>query len=227
LHNNRSPFIFVKTNMDKKLDKWLFIRNLHKIYYYIIDKTMYSYTRNEAAEILAISTRSLDRYVKAGKLRSKKKGKIVYIKTEDVDKMAWKHKTKQQVIINSGSTKSKENIKTVVAGGEANNWWTLSAIYADLRREIKQKDELIQNLSVRVGRAEEIAKNSVNLVEFKKSQFLLEESKGHLSKEVWELAKENSELKSNLKYEKTTNIVLILFVIILIIVSAAIWYTGI
>ncbi len=187
---------------------------------------MYSYTRAEAADILAISTRSLDRYVKAGKLRSKKKGKIVYIKTEDVDKMAGKHKSKPQVIINNDS-KGKENIKTVVAGWEATNSGTLSAIYADLRREISQKDELIQNLSVRVGRAEEIAKNSVNLVEFKKSQFLLEESKGHLSKEVSELWKENSELKANLKYEKTTNIVLIIFVLILIAVAATIWYTGI
>lgn len=186
---------------------------------------MYSYTRAEAADILAISTRSLDRYVKAGKLRSKKKWKIVYIKTEDVDKMAGKHKSKPQVIV-SGTPSSKENIKTVVAWGESNNGWTLSAIYADLRREIKQKDELIQNLSVRVWRAEEIAKNSVNLVEFKKSQFLLEESKWHLSKEIAELWKENNELKANLKYEKMTNIVLIVFFIILLGISAYIWFAG-
>ena len=147
---------------------------------------MYSYTRQEAAEVLAISTRSLDRYVKAGKLRSKKKGKIVYIKNQDVDKMAGKHKSKPQVIV-SNSTSNKENIKTVVAGGEINDGGSLSAIYTDLRKEMKHKDEMIQNLSIRLGRAEEIAKNSVNLVEFKKSQFLLEESKGHLNKEVTEL----------------------------------------
>lgn len=184
---------------------------------------MYSYTRAEAAEILAISTRSLDRYVKAGKLRSKKKGKIVYIKTEDVDKMSWKHTTKTQVIV-WGSNNSKENIKTVVASGEATNSGTLSAIYADLRKETKQKDELIQNLSIRLGRAEEIAKNSVNLIEFKKSQFLLEESKGHLNKELGELGKENKELQANLKYEKTTNIALMFIVIILLGVAATIWF---
>jgi len=187
---------------------------------------MYSYTRAQAADMLAISTRSLDRYVKAGKLRSKKKGKIVYIKTEDVDKMAWKHSSKPQVIM-SGTTSQTLNSRTVATEAQSNNNGTLSAIYADLRREISQKDELIQNLSVRIGRAEEIAKNSVNLVEFKKSQFLLEESKGHLSKEVSELGKENHELKANLKYEKTTNIVLIIFVLILIAIAATIWYTGI
>ncbi len=146
---------------------------------------MYSYTRAEAAEVLAISTRSLDRYVKAGKLRSKKKGKIVYIKNEDVDKMAGKHKSKPQVIV--GNTNNKTTTKSVATSQDINNSPTLSAIYTDLRKEAKQKDELIQNLSIRLGRAEEIAKNSVNLVEFKKSQFLLEESKGHLNKELGEL----------------------------------------
>ena len=184
---------------------------------------MYSYTRQEAADALAISTRSLDRYVKAGKLRSKKKGKIVYIKTEDVDKIAGKHSSKPQVIV-ANNTQTKENIRTVATGGEINTGGTLSAIYTDLRKEIKQKDEMIQNLSIRLGRAEEIAKNSVNLVEFKKSQFLLEESKGHLNKEVTELGKENHELKANLKYEKTTNIALMFVTLILLAVAVSIWY---
>jgi predicted site-specific integrase-resolvase len=33
---------------------------------------MYKYTRQEVAELLKISTRSVDRYVKSGKLRVKK-----------------------------------------------------------------------------------------------------------------------------------------------------------
>jgi len=41
---------------------------------------MYKYTRQEAAKKLKISTRSVDRYIKAGKLRSQKDGKIVYVK---------------------------------------------------------------------------------------------------------------------------------------------------
>jgi excisionase family DNA binding protein len=42
--------------------------------------SMYKYTRQEAADMLGISTRSVDRYIKSGKLRSKKDGKIVYVK---------------------------------------------------------------------------------------------------------------------------------------------------
>ena len=180
---------------------------------------MYTYTRSEAAEILSISTRSLDRYVKAGKLKAKKKWKIVYIKTEDVDKMSGTHVAKPNVIVQD--IPQSTQVTPAQTHQDSN---TLSHIYSDLRQEVKQKDELIQTLSVRLGRAEEIAKNSINLVEFKKSQFLLEESKWHLNKEVQELGKENHSLKANLKYEKTTNIVLIIFVIILLIVAGTIWF---
>ncbi|MGB2110758.1 MAG: helix-turn-helix domain-containing protein [Patescibacteria group bacterium] len=47
--------------------------------------SMYKYTRQEASEMLGISTRSVDRYIKSGKLRSKKDGKIVYVKGSDVE----------------------------------------------------------------------------------------------------------------------------------------------
>jgi hypothetical protein len=54
---------------------------------------------------------------------------------------------------------------------------SLEPIYSDLREEIRKKDDVIQTLSLRLGKAEEIAKNSVSLIDYKKSQFLLEESK--------------------------------------------------
>jgi hypothetical protein len=54
---------------------------------------------------------------------------------------------------------------------------TLEKIYLDMKQDIKTKDQAIQDLSIKLGQAQEIAKNSVSLIEFKKSQFLLEESK--------------------------------------------------
>jgi hypothetical protein len=73
----------------------------------------------------------------------------------------------------------KEESKTVVESSPVtrNDSIALEKIYADLRAEIQKKDTLIQTLSVQLGEATEIAKNSISLVEYKKSQFLLEESK--------------------------------------------------
>jgi hypothetical protein len=86
---------------------------------------------------------------------------------------------------------------------------TLEKIYLDLRGEIQTKDKAIQDLSIRLGQAQEIAKNSVSLVEFKKSQFLLEESKGHIANENSSLKDQSAELSQKLKYEKTTNMILL------------------
>jgi hypothetical protein len=72
-----------------------------------------------------------------------------------------------------------------------------------------------------------MVKNSVSLVEFKKSQFLLEESKGHMNKEVEEIKKEKEKLQGDLKYEKTTNLILIVFVVVLLAVAATIWFLSV
>jgi len=137
---------------------------------------MYNITRQEAASILWISTRSVDRYVKSGKLRAKKDGKIIYIHESDVQSIGWNTSSKQEVIVPSENETNTQNTSTIATTSQQGGW-ALEKVYADLRSEIQKKDTLIQNLSLQLGEAKEIAKNSVSLVEFKKSQFLLEESK--------------------------------------------------
>lgn len=187
---------------------------------------MYKYTRQDAAEMLGISTRSVDRYIKSGKLRSKKDGKIVYVKWSDVEALMWWGQTQQEVIVPNESVSSQT--KTVAKKDEhKKSSAVLENIYQDLKKEIQYKDETIQDLSQKLWRAEEMVKNSVSLVEFKKSQFLLEESKGHMNKEVDEIKKEKEKLQGELKYEKTTNLILIVFVVVLLAVAATIWFLSV
>lgn len=44
----------------------------------------YTVDRYEAAKLLNCSTRTIDRYVHSGKLRSKRVGKKIYIHDEDI-----------------------------------------------------------------------------------------------------------------------------------------------
>lgn len=60
-----------------------------------------------------------------------------------------------------------------------------------------------------------MVKNSVSFIEFKKSQFLLEESKITLHKEIEDIEKENTRLTKDLHYEKTNNFILIVLVVAL------------
>jgi len=67
----------------------------------------------------------------------------------------------------------------------------------------------------------------VTLVEFKKSQFLLEESKGYLGREVEDIKEAKDDLEKKLKYEKSTNYILITFVVILFLTLAFVWFVKI
>jgi len=184
---------------------------------------MYKLTRQDVAEKLNISTRSVDRYIKAWKLRAKKDWKIVYVKKSDVENLMWWWASKQEVIIDTVKKENKKS-KNISINSEENVAWTLWAIYNDLREEIKNKDQLIQVLSMRVWKAEEVAKNSVSLLDFKKWQYLLEESKWSLENNVRDLEHEKEKLKTELKYEKNSNIILIIFVLILLWIAWTIWF---
>ncbi|PZM86708.1 hypothetical protein DLH72_00250 [Candidatus Gracilibacteria bacterium] len=196
---------------------------------------MYNYTRQEAADFLGISTRSIDRYIKSGKLRSKKEGKIVYVNDDDVKNMSGNSDTKHEIIDKEELQeikKSQENnyeveevpVETKEIELKTNfKTYALDKVYDDLRAEIKQKDEVIQDLSIKLGRAEEIVKNSVSMIDFKRSQMLLEDSKTHLGSAISELKSKNEILEKDLKHEKTTKYILFITVLILFIISLIIW----
>ncbi len=189
---------------------------------------MYKLTRKEASELLNISTRSIDRYVKSGKIRIKKDWKTVYVNEDDINKLRNSWENNQEIIV--PTKKEKKNVEpdfveNVVT--EEKSLSVLDNIYTDLKNEINKKDSIIQDLSVRLWRAEEIAKNSISLIEFKKSQFLLEESKDFLSKEVTDLKHDKYKLLKDLKYEKWTNNILIFFILILIIIGIIIWFVNV
>ena len=65
----------------------------------------------------------------------------------------------------------------------------------------------------------EQTKNSVDLMEYKKVQFLTEEQKRNLADKLEQEKKTKEEILKDLKYEKTTNKLLIFFLVVLFIVS--------
>ena len=206
---------------------------------------MYTYTRQDVAELLWISTRSVDRYIKAWKLRSKKEWKIVYVNNEDVKNLWWTWEVKHEIIDKKEYEESKKekqqqeekNIEVVekkelpkskeIEVKTNFKTYPLDEVYYDLRNEIKQKDEVIQDLSIKLWRAEEIVKNSVSMIDFKRSQMLLEDSKTNLGSAISDLKTKNEDLEKKLKYEKTTNWILIITVIVLLTIAWAVWFMNI
>ena len=191
---------------------------------------MYKLTRKEAADLLNISTRSIDRYIKSGKIRTKKDWKVVCVNEEDITNLRNTWDNNQEVILPTKKDRIEdfgENDYVEEKVTTTKSISVLDNIYIDLKSELNKKDAIIQDLSVKLWRAEEIAKNSVSLVEFKKSQFLLEEWKDFLAKEVTDLKVEKNRLVKDLNYEKSTNSILMIFILILIVIWIVIWFVNV
>ncbi len=174
---------------------------------------MYNITREDASIKLNLSTRSIDRYIKSWKLRSKKDWKIVYIHQDDINNFLWLWEKKQVIIENNQKPMEKHptNEKSL-SSNKSNDFWV---IFDKLKFEIKIKDDEIKELNKQIWKMEEVVKNSISLIEFKKNQFLLEESKNSLSWDISNLKKEIESKEKVLKEEKKLNLILIITTIIL------------
>lgn len=191
---------------------------------------MYKLTRKEAADLLNISTRSVDRYIKSGKIRTKKDWKVVCVNEEDISRLKNNWDAIQEVILPSkkeNNTNNDSDFVTDYIPSDSKSLSVLDNIYDDLKKEIIKKDSVIQDLSIKLWRAEEMAKNSISLIEFKKSQFLLEEWKEFLSQEITDLKTEKNRLLKDLNYEKSTNSILMIFILVLITLWIIIWFANI
>lgn len=169
-----------------------------------------------------MSTRSIDRYIRSGKLRSKKEGKIVYIHTDDVKNLLGTE-TKQEIILQTKSSqKNKNDLKETSL--TKNDWENnFVRFYDDLKSEIKQKDEEIKKLNQEIGRMQEVVKNSISLLEYKKSHFLLEESKHSLSAELDQVKKELSQKTQEAKDERILNYIMIAVTCVIFILMILLW----
>ncbi|MDR3151151.1 MAG: hypothetical protein LBU14_06385 [Candidatus Peribacteria bacterium] len=82
-------------------------------------------------------------------------------------------------------------------------------------------------MSIRLGSAEEIAKNSVSLIDYKKSQFLLEESKSNLNQAIIDLESDKEQLEKKINYQKVNNVILLVALIFVFGIAFALFWLNI
>jgi len=177
---------------------------------------MYTINRLEASKALWISIRSIDRYIKSWKIRSEKKWKIVLLNNEDIKNLSWGNNIKKVIV--SSDIINTDNDWIFKQNDSKNFVVTFEKMYWMLSNEIKEKDLKIEDLFVKLWWAEERIKNSINIIEYKKVQFMYEEYKNQLSNELEKIKYEKLSIIKKLKHEKFTNILLIIFISILFFV---------
>ena len=107
---------------------------------------MYNFTRQDAANILNVSTRSIDRYIKSWKIRTRKNGKIVYLNENDINILKWF--TKQEVIVPKTDANYGNNVNNYVNPNQnlnPNNYANINPMNNMMNNSNTQQNNLNNN----------------------------------------------------------------------------------
>ncbi len=176
----------------------------------------YSITREKAAKVLWISTRTIDRYIRWGKLSYKKVANKVLLAKEELDtlqsdfsalhqeintEIVWNHDSKSIVARSSIEESIDEKIDKFFL------------IFKEKDKILEEKNKIIFMLQQRVTELEGKIHNMVALPDYNK-----EKKEAIIEKE--KLEQKIDHLKGKVKNERTKNIVFVIISLIFIIIAA-------
>lgn len=162
----------------------------------------YSISRESAASYLSVSTRTIDRYVKSGKLSYKKVANKVILAKEQVDELkdefAMLHQDGYQTEVVSGDERSSSTSVQPMSSHNSNNA-TIRQLdqkmdkFFDLIREkdgnLEDKNKMIFVLQQKLGEMEGRLKHMIALPEYHEEKQQLVHDKEKLEQKVRELHK--------------------------------------
>ncbi|MBU1018091.1 helix-turn-helix domain-containing protein [Patescibacteria group bacterium] len=156
-----------------------------------MNKTLYV-DRIEASKILKVSTRTIDRYMRKHRFKTRKDGRRVLIKRVDVDKIIKEH-IGRLVDIN------EDNFNDLMNGNGSDNMSSLAVkdfkvkkikqgepgsaeervykdLYHEVKNELKEKQERLEAATYRVGQLESQTKSMIPMLDFTKKEKELQEA---------------------------------------------------
>ncbi|MBC7503414.1 hypothetical protein H7169_00380 [Candidatus Gracilibacteria bacterium] len=190
----------------------------------------FSLDRDGASRRLGVSSRTIDRHIQAGRIRTRRIGKKMFLEEDDIETLRLIDPARREedfIIINDISldTATPESnrpefvarSKNIVNTNHNNVTLTeIVRIYEDARDQIAKKDSIIQELSYKLGKAETELSNSVPALEYKKNSFLLESAKSRSDIDAEILSKKIITLESDINKRNSALISLaILFILVL------------
>jgi len=153
--------------------------------------------RDEASKTLKVSTRTLDRYIRKYRIKTRKDGRRILIRRSDVDRIIEDHVGQ---FIDIKSTEINRNMDNNNVDNESSNMSKIAVkniqveniknengikniendIYKDLytesKKELKEKQERLEGATYRVGQLETQLKNTVPLLDFTRKEKELRET---------------------------------------------------
>jgi len=182
----------------------------------------YNVTRQNAAKMLSVSTRTIDRYVKSGKLSYKKIANKILLAKEEI-----------QELINEFSALRQE-VSTEIIGGNANKTpavrtWLEEAIdqkidkffliFKEKDKMLEEKNKIIFMLQQRISEVETKLQHMIALPDYNKEKQSMVIEKEKLEYKV-------KELKGTVRGEKNKNLIFIGLAIIFIAIAWFLFLKG-
>ncbi|MBD3360623.1 hypothetical protein GF366_02350 [Candidatus Peregrinibacteria bacterium] len=195
----------------------------------------YNIDRKSAGKLLKVSTRTVDRYIKANKLsRQVNNGRVFLDKKEIIEFRKQKEMTDTIDNVDMSRSKTsidnrmdnidnievinKDNVNTVSTGKRPNsNTQIYKHLYNQLKEELLQKQERLEIANYRVGQLETQIKNSIPMLEFHREKYEYNRREDELQEKLDQQNTIIKRISKKLFYEKFSKRV---FLIILLIIIA-------
>lgn len=174
----------------------------------------YTVTRTQAAALLWVSTRTIDRYVKSGRLSYKKIANKVILNEEELKILQNEFSSLRQEIstelIWDKNTISVKPVKDITTIDEKLDKFYL--IFQEKDKQIDEKNKIIFMLQQRIGELEAKIQTMIALPDYNKEKQQAIEEKRILEEKL-------AKLKTRVKEQETKTYVVLIFAIIFIIVA--------
>ena len=175
----------------------------------------YTVTRNQAANLLGVSTRTIDRYVKSGKLSYKKVANKVILNEEELrilqnEFSSLRQEVSTELIWERDTSLSVKPITNMSSIDEKLDKFYL--IFQEKDKQIDEKNKIIFMLQQRIGELEAKIQTMIALPDYNKEKQQAIEEKRILEEKL-------AKLTSKVKEQETKTYVVIIFAIIFIIIA--------
>lgn len=173
---------------------------------------VYTVSRDQAGKTLGVSTRTIDRYISAGKIRSKREGKIIMLHQDDIKKYHTGSEQKDYEVLQPKPTMTPS---ISYDPRESQN-----EILRAIESLIREKDVIIQELTFKIGKMEGEIAHSVPKLEYKKTILALEEAQHNRLHDMDMMVQAKREIEQKLNKERILSTILMIGMLVLLVASA-------
>ena len=166
--------------------------------------------RDEASQILKVSTRTIDRYVRKFRFKTHKDGRRVLIKRVDVDKIIEEHIGQFVDMKSAPMEKSVErapsfevkDLRVESVRKSDNEEKVYQGLYHETKKELKEKQDRLDAATYRVGQLESQVKTMVPMLDYTRKEKELKEARTAIELKELEKMEEIRRMEHKLKTER-------------------------